>query len=253
MDNIKVNQEERAYRAWNILINCAQRKSLITYKDLSEQMSVHHRTCRFFLDHIQNYCLNEKLPPLTILVVNQKGEVGNGFIAWDTNNFEEGLEQVFNFNWRNQLNPFGYSLVGYKEDELVRKIINREVENKAIYTLVKVRGVIQSIFRKALLDVYESKCAFCRISIPEVLEAAHIIPWSQCNDDEKININNGILLCSNHHKMFDSGILIIKDDYTIHVKPPLEMKLEGRKIKLPRDKRLYPSKDYIKKKASVLA
>jgi putative restriction endonuclease len=248
MDNFKVNQEERAFHAWEILTRYSRNQSTITYKELGTQMGVHHRTCRFFLDHIQNYCLKEKLPPLTILVVNQKGEVGNGFIAWDTNNFEEGFKQVCNFNWSNHLNPFSYSVKGIRETEIVRKLINREVENKEIYSLVKVRGVIQSIFRKALLEVYENKCAFCRISISEILDAAHIVPWSECNEDEKININNGILLCSNHHKMFDMGLIIIDQDYTIQVKQSLTLKISGRKIKLPKDKYLYPSKEFLQRK-----
>lgn len=76
-----VNQEERAYRAWNVLVGCAETQKTITYKELGDKLGVHHRTCRYFLDCIQNFCLEEKLPPLTILVVNQKGILGNGFIA----------------------------------------------------------------------------------------------------------------------------------------------------------------------------
>jgi len=39
---------------------------------------------------IQDYCLEEKLPPLTILLVNQHGRPGEGFIAWDVDDLDEG-------------------------------------------------------------------------------------------------------------------------------------------------------------------
>lgn len=120
MGNI-VNQEERAFRAWNVLVEYAVNKETITYKELGDKLNVHHRTCRYFLDCIQNFCLEEKLPPLTILVVNQKGEVGNGFIAWDVKNMEEGLKKVFSFNWKNIHNPFAYACYGSTVTDLAKE------------------------------------------------------------------------------------------------------------------------------------
>ena len=91
-----INQEERAYRGWDILVSCASQNKKITYKDIAGVLNLkHHRPVRYFLDIIQDYCLNEKLPPLTILVVNKSGFPGPGFIAWDVNNFDEGAKLVY--------------------------------------------------------------------------------------------------------------------------------------------------------------
>lgn len=50
----------------------------------------------------------------------------------------------------------------------------------------------------------------------EVLEAAHIIPYA----DERIHeLNNGLLLRANFHKLFDKGLISVKPDYEIKVSP----------------------------------
>src|SRR6267142_322654 len=98
------NQAERVYRAWNILTECANQRKLITYKQLGEALSMHHRPVRFILGPIQEYCL-DRLPPLTILVVNQHGVPGSGFIALDTDRFDEGLEEVYAKDWHSGAKP----------------------------------------------------------------------------------------------------------------------------------------------------
>lgn len=47
-----------------------------------------------------------------------------------------------------------------------------------------------------------------------MLEACHIIPYSECNEDKdklKFDINNGIILDRNTHKLFD--------DYKLSINP----------------------------------
>ncbi|WP_458121631.1 HNH endonuclease [Paenibacillus sp. Z6-24] len=249
--NIKVNQEERAFRAWNVLVNHASEKEKITYKALGEKLNVHHRTCRYFLELIQDYCLQEKMPPLTIIVHNQAGEIGQGFIAWDLQNKEEGFEKVFNFNWRNYPNPFSYAKTGKTKDSIVEQILVNAIRSEELYAQVKVRGIAQAIFRKSLLKAYESKCAFCRFPYEVALEASHIIPWSKCEESEKMSINNGLLLCSNHHKLFDNGIIRVDENYIIQGVGNYYSNIIGKKIKLPKNKEHYPSKIYFKKRESI--
>lgn len=74
-------QYERAARAWPLLTQKAADESNITYADLSQHLGIHARPIRYVLGVIQDYCLREKLPPLTILVVNRRGFPSEGFIA----------------------------------------------------------------------------------------------------------------------------------------------------------------------------
>lgn len=72
-------------------------------------------------------------------------------------------------------------------------------------TIVKAR-LTQNKFRKALLDS-RGKCQICGIDIPELLIASHIKPWAISDDDEKVDVNNGLLLCANHDRLFDRNLI----------------------------------------------
>lgn len=63
--------------------------------------------------------------------------------------------------------------------------------------------------REMVLTAYEYRCAFCgydgRIgAVPVGLEAAHVRWWAFDGPDE---VENGLCLCSLHHKLFDKGVL----------------------------------------------
>jgi predicted HNH restriction endonuclease len=103
----EINQVKRANIAWNILTEVAINRDLITYGELGHQMQVHHRAIRFFLDLIQTHCLNNDLPPLTILIVNQTGKPGEGYIASNIENFDLDKDLVYSFDWTKIANPFG--------------------------------------------------------------------------------------------------------------------------------------------------
>lgn len=61
----------------------------------------------------------------------------------------------------------------------------------------------QSKFKQDLLTKY-STCAICDISSKYTI-ASHIKPWSICTNYERLNVNNGLLLCPNHDYLFDKG------------------------------------------------
>jgi putative restriction endonuclease len=74
-------------------------------------------------------------------------------------------------------------------------------------------------FRKAIVQLYDHRCALCGIRMltdegHTVVEAAHIVPWSQCHDDLP---NNGLCLCRLCHWSFDEGLMSVGDDYQVLV------------------------------------
>ncbi|WP_328328714.1 MULTISPECIES: phosphorothioated DNA-binding restriction endonuclease [unclassified Streptomyces] len=73
--------------------------------------------------------------------------------------------------------------------------------------------------RELVLTAYEYQCAFCgydgRIgAVPVGLEAAHVRWWAFDGPDA---VDNGLCLCSLHHKLFDKGVLGIGEDHRILV------------------------------------
>jgi putative restriction endonuclease len=216
------NYEEYAARTWPILCRCAAEGSVITYGDLGDQIGLHPRQIGRVLSVIQDYCLERRMPPLTILIVNKRtGEPGAGFRAWDADNIENGMEQVYGYpDWLDLPNPFGYAAGGTSQETLARRLVREPDRSEEVYRLVQDRGVAQSIFRRALLEVYDCQCAFCGFSFEDALEAAHIIRWSAASADERLNARNGLLLCSVHHKLFDAGVMTVDIEGVIHFLDP---------------------------------
>ena len=206
-----VNQYERAARAWPILTQTAAAKSTITYGDLSARIGLaHHRPLRFVLGVLQDYCLDAKLPPLTILVINQgQHQPGAGFIAYDIDHWQDGLRLVHDYPWHERPNPFAFADDGSTPEQLAERLVANPDEASVIYGRIRDRGYAQVVFRLALLLAYRRRCAFCSLSLTDALQAAHIIPWSKASVTERMHPSNGLLLCSTHHALFDADILTV--------------------------------------------
>jgi len=82
-------------------------------------------------------------------------------------------------------------------------------------TFSKSRGYLQHVFATSVKD-RDGKCIVCCINRPELLQACHIKPFSQCsNQIEQTDANNGITLCANHHKLFDVGLFTFDEKWNI--------------------------------------
>jgi putative restriction endonuclease len=76
-------------------------------------------------------------------------------------------------------------------------------------------------FRKAIMNLYSHRCALCgiRMITPEghtIVEAAHIRPWADSQDDRPAN---GLALCRLCHWSFDRGLMGVGEDYEVLVSP----------------------------------
>lgn len=253
-----INQAERVYRAWNILTECAKQRTPITYKQLADLLRMHHRPVRFILGPIQAYCLAEPLPALTILVTNQQGQLGSGFIALGPDRFDEGLQEVYSYPWHTLPNPFGFASDGTEYKALLNQLLARPQDTEDIWRRVKVRGTGQIIFRDLLLQAYGRRCCFSDLSITEGLEAVHIVPWASCEKKDRLNVTNGLLLSSLHHRFFDAGLLTLTPDHRIVFCPPkrghqdvpnfqraVTTGLHLQPMRLPRNIAHYPSPEFI--------
>ncbi|MFD1661409.1 phosphorothioated DNA-binding restriction endonuclease [Streptomyces caeni] len=97
--------------------------------------------------------------------------------------------------------------------------IGLELEPTQTEQLLRVRRQRNPQMRELVLTAYEYQCAFCgydgRIgAVPVGLEAAHVRWWAFDGPDD---IDNGLCLCSLHHKLFDKGVLGIGDGHRILV------------------------------------
>ena len=60
-----------------------------------------------------------------------------------------------------------------------------------------------------------NKCCLCGVENPLLLTASHIKPWSVSSSSEKLDAENGFLLCPSHDALFDEGLISFTDDGNI--------------------------------------
>ena len=94
-------------------------------------------------------------------------------------------------------------------DEIERNI-SPDIEGKERVCLIKAR-INQSYFRDKLLKKY-GKCCLCGVSDSRFLVASHIKPWTSSASNEKVDVENGLLLWPNHDKLFDTGMITFDDN-----------------------------------------
>jgi putative restriction endonuclease len=57
-----------------------------------------------------------------------------------------------------------------------------------------IQRVGQDIFRRGLLEYWDSRCAISGLAVPELLRASHIKPWAVCeNDAERLDVFKWLL------------------------------------------------------------
>jgi putative restriction endonuclease len=110
----------------------------------------------------------------------------------------------------------------------------------------------QGAFRVLVTDAYGRRCAMTGERTLPVLESAHIKPYALSGPH---NVNNGLLLRSDLHKLFDIGYITITADLHIEVSKRIKEEyengrdyyaLQGRSlISLPKDQLYRPAREYI--------
>jgi putative restriction endonuclease len=102
----------------------------------------------------------------------------------------------------------------------------------------------QSIFRAAVLHAYRHRCAVTGLTVPRLLDAAHIVEDRHETLGQPV-VPNGLPLSKIHHAAFDANLISIDPDYQIHISerlldendgPLLELlkQADGNRIYLPR-------------------
>lgn len=102
----------------------------------------------------------------------------------------------------------------------LENIIDHEITETEKEQVIKSR-IGQSTFKKALLAI-EKKCRLCGVTDERFLVASHIKPWSQSNHQERLDVNNGLLLCPNHDALFDKGYISFNDNGAILISDSLD-------------------------------
>lgn len=109
----------------------------------------------------------------------------------------------------------------------------------------------QQAFKAVVMDAYHRQCAITGTHIPPVLQAAHVRPVTAGGVHR---LDNGLLLRSDVHTMFDRGYLGVDTQYRLRVSPRLRDEFgngaqfyaqAGQVIDLPARRADRPNREFI--------
>jgi putative restriction endonuclease len=109
----------------------------------------------------------------------------------------------------------------------------------------------QQAFKAVVRDAYHGHCAITGTHIPPVLQAAHVRPVTRGGDHR---LDNGLLLRSDVHTMFDQGYLGVDPRYRLMVSPRLREEFgnggqfyaqAGKAIELPARRVDRPGREFL--------
>jgi putative restriction endonuclease len=109
----------------------------------------------------------------------------------------------------------------------------------------------QGTFRVRIMDLYDRRCAVTGERALPVLDSAHILPISRGGQHR---LDNGLLLRSDVHTLFDGGYVTVTPNYEFKVSEALKEKFDDgetyrpfqtRRIWLPDDEWLRPSRELL--------
>ena len=100
----------------------------------------------------------------------------------------------------------------------------QETERSAI---VKSR-IGQGLFRKELIKKYNSSCVITGINEKKLLIASHVKPWAVCSNEERLSVENGLLLSPTFDKLFDCGLISFADSGRILISSQLSAEVVSK-------------------------
>lgn len=86
--------------------------------------------------------------------------------------------------------------------------VPNETERKGLVT----SRVGQGAYRKRIIHRWQYECAVTGFNKPEILIASHIVPWKDSTDQERLDVNNGILLSPVYDALFDRNIISFENN-----------------------------------------
>ena len=121
--------------------------------------------------------------------------------------------------------------------------IPNETERKGLVT----SRVGQGAYRMRIIHRWEYHCAVTGFSKPEILIASHIKPWREASNEERLDVNNGILLSPVYDALFDrhlisfenTGKIILSDQIAFEAYQKLGVSEKDTIKKLNRDNFIY--------------
>jgi len=140
----------------------------------------------------------------------------------DSNNNE--LLKIY--NWKPSKAGKDTRFKGLKEGVISeRRKAKLKKPNKTQRSGLITSRVGQGYYRQNIVQKWNGQCPITKIDLKEILIASHIVGWAESNDDEKLDVENGILLAPHIDALFDRHLISFQDDGKILISEKLDSSL----------------------------
>ena len=124
----------------------------------------------------------------------------------DIVNFKSALRKYLQFRQSNY---------AQQQENTILAEINKVENDSALSTtereaIVKSR-IGQGKFREKLIEYWHG-CSVSSFSRFDLLIASHIKPWKEADNNQRLDVFNGLLLLPNYDKLFDKGYISFDDN-----------------------------------------
>lgn len=184
---------------------------------------------------------------------NTKNPVHLVYTALDYDETESNANLIEIYRWRpdaggKQTSTNKYDTVRYDKTKGTLKKPNY-TERRGLVT----SRVGQGYYRQEILRKWDYKCAVTGCDKRLILICSHIKQWSEATDDERLDVNNGILLTPNVDALFDKYLISFSDSGEILLSSKMtagDLALLGvsRNYRLPVDEGMTPYLNFHRKK-----
>ncbi|MBO7484798.1 MAG: HNH endonuclease [Spirochaetaceae bacterium] len=82
----------------------------------------------------------------------------------------------------------------------------------------------QGVFRDQLIKKYDGRCIVTGVDDKRILLASHIRPWSVSSNEQRLSLENGLLLSPLYDRLFDTGLITFSEEGQIICSKELETK-----------------------------
>jgi len=146
----------------------------------------------------------------------------------------------------NRVNPDFVDDIEQRKAELEGDAIEADIKASTLEVTEKLQltkaRIGQGLFRSRLEQI-EHACRVTGVSNKALLIASHIKPWSESDNAERLDGNNGLLLSPHIDKLFDRGWITFTDaGDLLCAEPSIELALQQWGITLPLNVGLFDPK-----------
>jgi len=152
-------------------------------------------------DLLREFCKRHRCDSAKVYFYNLGPAKGKGLLI--IKDARVALEAVLHDS---RVQPYGSEPINGLAEDIMALLKNQKIRPTEKEALVSAR-MGQGAFRSDVLKRWGERCSVTGSTTREAIRASHIKPWRFSNNQERLDVNNGLPLVATLDALFDSGLI----------------------------------------------